>query len=51
MYILTIETTGKLSSVSVVDGEGRIVGVKTSLDFMSHLKNIVPMISDLLEET
>ena len=51
MYILAIETTGKLSSAALIDGRGGVVGQKISADFMSHLKNLVPMISELLDET
>ena len=51
MYILAIETTGKLSSAALIDGRGGVVGQKISADFMSHFKNLVPMISELLDET
>lgn len=51
MHILTIDTTGKLSAAAVVDGSGSVIGQKISSDFMSHLKNLVPMISELLDET
>lgn len=51
MYILAIETTGKLSSAALIDGRGRVIGQKISADFMSHLKNLVPMIGELLDET
>lgn len=51
MYILTIETTGKLGSASLLDGEGHVLGEKTASDPMSHLRTMVPMISRLLDET
>ena len=51
MYILTIETTGKLGSVSLIDGQGHVLGEKTADDPMSHLKSLVPMICQLLDET
>lgn len=50
MYILAIETTGKLSSVALMNEAAETVGYKVSSDFMSHLRNLVPMINELLTE-
>ena len=50
MYILAIETTGKLSSASLLDQRGNVIGSKVSSEPMSHLRTLVPMISRLLNE-
>lgn len=49
MNILAIETTGPLASVALIDQEQNIEEI-TSLQKMSHLQNLVPMIRDLLEK-
>lgn len=51
MYILAIETTGKLGSVALINGDGQVLGEKNASDPMTHLRSLVPMISQLLEET
>lgn len=51
MYILAMETTGACGSVALIDEEQNIVGFKLSDDPMSHLKNLVPMIAELIDET
>lgn len=50
MYILAIETTGVLGSVALMNGDGQLLGYKASEDPMSHLKNLVPMVDELLKE-
>lgn len=50
MYILAIETTGKLGSVAVLNIEtGEVLGTEVSLDEMSHLKDLIPMTERLLK--
>ena len=54
MYILAIETTGPVGSVAVIDvdvsGLSGQIPMKITTQSMSHLKNLIPMISELLEE-
>lgn len=50
MYILAIETTGKFGSVSLIDNKGAAIGYLETIDPMSHLKNLIPMIKKLLED-
>lgn len=71
MYILAIETTGPVGSVSVIDADKKCgsasaeqkspgqgsscdaeerVPVKITTQTMSHLKNLIPMAAELLEE-
>lgn len=49
MYILAFETTGHIGSVAVIDGEGTVIS-KASHRAMSHLKELIPMAQDILEE-
>lgn len=51
MYILALETTGARGSVALIDEKQNILGFKVSDDAMSHLKNLIPMVAELLEET
>lgn len=51
MYILAMETTGAHGSVALLDEQNNICGFKVSKDPMSHLKNLIPMVAELLEET
>ncbi len=50
MYILAIETTGPLGSVALVSEKG-VLREKTSTEEMNHLKDLIPMIDELLRET
>lgn len=50
MYILAIETTGPYASVALMDGKAKVVGKKTSEELMNHLKDLMPMIDQLLKE-
>jgi len=50
MYILAMETTGALGSVAIIDEQKNICGFKASSDAMSHLKNLIPMVAELLDE-
>lgn len=47
--ILAIETTGKEASVALINEEGK-VSEKSSKEEMSHLKNLIPLIDELLLE-
>ena len=54
MYILAIETTGKEGSVCLMQkdeggGEPAVLGEKRIEGSMSHLKELIPSISSLLE--
>ena len=51
MYILAMETTGARGSVALIDEQKNILGSVSCDDAMSHLKNLIPMVSKLLEET
>ena len=48
MFILGIETTGKVGSVAIVDESGRTVN-RVTTDSMSHLRELVPMIKELVD--
>lgn len=57
MYILAIETTGPVGSVAVIETDGENgfdqnlhVPIKVTTRAMSHLKNLIPMASELLSE-
>lgn len=49
MYILAIETTGPYASVALIDGKAK-VKEKRSTEHMNHLKDLMPMIDELLKE-
>ncbi len=49
MYILAIETTGPKGSVAVIDGDGTVLS-KTSQEEMNHLKDLMPMAQQLMQE-
>ena len=49
MFILGIETTGKVGSVAIIDENGKIVN-RVTTDSMSHLRELVPMIKELVDE-
>ena len=49
MFILGIETTGKVGSVAIVDESGKTVN-RVTTDSMSHLRELVPMIKELVDE-
>ena len=50
MYILALETTGARGSVALINEKQNICGFKVSEDAMSHLKNLIPMTAELLED-
>ena len=49
MYILAIETTGPYGSVALINDQNKIVGHEVSKESMSHLKDLMPMIKDMME--
>lgn len=49
MFILGIETTGKVGSVAIISESGRTVS-RVTTDSMSHLRELVPMIKELVDE-
>lgn len=49
MFILGIETTGKVGSVAIIDSSGKTVS-RVTTDSMSHLCELVPMIKELVDE-
>ena len=49
MFILGIETTGRVGSVAIIDESGKIVN-RVTTDSMSHLRELVPMIKELVDE-
>ena len=49
MFILGIETTGKVGSVAIIDSSGKTVN-RVTTDSMSHLRELVPMIKELVDE-
>ena len=49
MFILGIETTGKVGSVAIIDENGKTVN-RVTTDSMSHLRELVPMIKELVDE-
>lgn len=52
MYILAIETTGPVGSVAIAEegSAGKRIPMKVTTRQMSHLKNLIPMASELLSE-
>ncbi|NLD11567.1 MAG: tRNA (adenosine(37)-N6)-threonylcarbamoyltransferase complex dimerization subunit type 1 TsaB [Clostridiales bacterium] len=50
MYILAIETTGKIGSVALADLETYKMTMKTTTEAMSHLKNLMAMTQELFRE-
>lgn len=50
MYILAIETTGPYASVALMDAKAKIVASKKSEELMNHLKDLMPMVDELLKE-
>ena len=48
MYILAIETTGPFGSVALINEQNEITARRVSEDTMSHLKDLMPMIDDML---
>ena len=50
MYILAIETTGPYGSVALISDTARIAAHRVSKESMSHLRDLMPMISDMLSE-
>ena len=48
MYILAIETTGPYASVALMDAKAKIVASLTSKEEMNHLKELMPMVDELL---
>ncbi|MBQ4466606.1 MAG: tRNA (adenosine(37)-N6)-threonylcarbamoyltransferase complex dimerization subunit type 1 TsaB [Firmicutes bacterium] len=51
MYILAIETTGPYGSVALINEQNQILSHKVSKESMSHLKDLMPMVSEMLQET
>ncbi len=49
MHVLAIETTGKYPSCAIIDGKANIIS-KTSKGNMNHLKDLMPMVDELLKE-
>lgn len=49
MYILGIETTGPIGSVAITDKNNNILCKKSSQE-MNHLKDLMPMASELIRE-
>ena len=49
MYILAIETTGPYGSVALINEKREILGHEISMDNMSHLKDLMPMIQRMME--
>ena len=49
MFILGIETTGRVGSVAIIDESGKIVN-RVTTDSMSHLRELAPMIKELVGE-
>ena len=49
MFFLGIETTGRIGSVAIIDESGKIVN-RVTTDSMSHLRELVPMIKELVDE-
>ncbi|MCQ2551405.1 MAG: tRNA (adenosine(37)-N6)-threonylcarbamoyltransferase complex dimerization subunit type 1 TsaB [Clostridia bacterium] len=50
MYVLAIETTGPYASVALIDGKAKIAASKVSKELMNHLKDLMPIIDELLKE-
>lgn len=51
MYILAIETTGPHGSVALISDLNEPVTHRESKESMSHLKDLIPMVKDMLTET
>lgn len=49
MYILAIETTGPLCSVALLKNR-EILGQKTGKEFRNHLKDLMPLVREVLRE-
>lgn len=49
MYILALETTGAHASAAIINEEGKIVE-KTSDSVLNHLRHLMPMTQELLQE-
>lgn len=49
MYILAIETTGPLCSVALLE-KNRILAVRSSKEQKNHLKDLMPLIRDMLDD-
>lgn len=47
MYMLALETTGKIGSVALADDRGRVIHA-TRDEEMSHLREVIPMAQELL---
>ncbi len=50
MYILAIETTGPHGSVALISDKACFAAHRESKESMSHLKDLMPMIKDMMEE-
>lgn len=50
MYILALETTGALGSVALLDQDGKVLGYRICQEPMSHLRNLIPMVDEVLDE-
>ena len=50
MYILAIDTTGPVGTVCLGTVPESTFPVKVTTETMSHLRNLMPMISELLED-
>ena len=48
MYILAVETTGPLCSVALLE-KNKILAVRSSKEQKNHLKDLMPLIKDLLD--
>lgn len=49
MYILSIETTGPLCSVALLE-KNQILGIKNSKEQKNHLRDLVPLMKELMTE-
>ena len=49
MHILAFETTGPRGSAAVIDQDGRVT-MKTSCEEMNHLKDLMPMAQQLIDD-
>ncbi len=49
MYILAIETTGPFGSVALINDSNEIIAHEVSVDTMSHLKDLMPMIKKMMD--
>ena len=48
MYILAVDTTGPLCSVALLE-KNKILAVRSSKEQKNHLKDLMPLIKDLLD--